>query len=210
MRELSWALCSQGLYKESENVARYAMERFEGPLGPEHVFILETRSQLGTSLAEQGRYRESEDIFRAVLKQQSKLLGESHPSTLITAWRLAESLYAMDHIEEATIWYEKTLWGEVDVYGPDGSYTIASCGALRNCYEMQGRYDDAMELCQQLVERIQAVKGNDDPAIAKLQGWIEGTQNLLLEEEEDMSGEVTDYLSEEGDEGVREGTEEDQ
>jgi hypothetical protein len=116
----------------------------------------------------------------------------------------------MDHIEEATIWYEKILWGVVGVYGPDGKHTIALCGVLSYCYEKQGRYDDAMKLCQQLVERIRAVKGNDHPAVAKLQGWIEETQNLLLEAEEDMSGGETAYLSEEGDEGVREGTEEDQ
>jgi tetratricopeptide (TPR) repeat protein len=197
MNELSQNLCLQGLYKESEDVASHVIERFEGPLGPEHPFILRTRSQLARSLAQQGQYRQSGDIFRTVLKQQSKLLGESHPSTLITAWGVAGNLYGMGHIEEATIWYEKILWGGVGVYGPDSEDTILSCDALRNCYEKQGRYDDAMKLCQQLVERIQAVKGNDHPAITKLQGWIEETQNLLLEEEEDMSGEETDYLSEE-------------
>jgi hypothetical protein len=85
MQELSRTLCFQGLYKESEDVARYAVERFEGPLGLEDLSILETRCQLARSLAEQGQNRESEDIFRTVLKQRSKLLGESHPSTLLTA-----------------------------------------------------------------------------------------------------------------------------
>ena len=203
MNDLSSTLIKQELYKESEDIARHAVERFEMSLGPEHPIILKTHVQLARSIAAQGQYQESEDMLRTVLKQQSIILGESHPYTLSTTWGLAMLFEEMDYLEEATILYEKSFWGDLDLYEPDGRNTISSCDYLGWCYEKQGRYDDAMKLYRQLVERIQAVKGNDHPAIAKIQGWMESVQNQLLEEE-DMSGEETNTLSAGGEEDVSE------
>jgi tetratricopeptide (TPR) repeat protein len=207
---LSCTFYYQGLYKESEDIARRAVERFEVSLSPEHPSILNTHVHIARSIAARGKYLESEDIYRTVWKQQSKLLGESHPQALFTAWGLAISLENMERLEEATIWYEKSFWGDLGVYGPDGNDTIRSCYWLGRSYEMQGRYDDAMKLYRQLVERIQAVKGNDHPAIAEVKGWIERVQSRPLEGEEDTSGEETDSLSEKDDEDIREEMEGDQ
>jgi tetratricopeptide (TPR) repeat protein len=70
---------------------------------------LKVYAQLAWSIAKQGKYLESENIFRTALKRRSKILGESHPNTLKTAWLLARSLEPMGHLEEATIWYEKSF-----------------------------------------------------------------------------------------------------
>jgi tetratricopeptide (TPR) repeat protein len=200
--DLSWTLNRQGLHKESEDVARLAVERLEGSLGPKQPRILKAHVRLARSLAAQGQYIESGKEFRTVFKKQSKLLGESHPATLTTAWELALSLEEMGHLEEATKWYEKTFWGDFGVHGPDGKNTVCSCNGLGLCYEKQGRYRDAMKLYRELVERIQAVKGNDHPAIAEVQGWIEGIQKRPLEGEEYMTEEDTATLSEGDDEDM--------
>jgi hypothetical protein len=71
---------------------------------------------------------------------------------------------------------EKLFFGDVEKYGIVHKFTIEMCEELGQCYTEPGRYDDAIYLFQQTIERLALIQYSDPDCpnayTEELSNWI--------------------------------------
>jgi tetratricopeptide (TPR) repeat protein len=121
----------------------------------------------------EGQLLESEEILRGILNR-----GPDHPTTVkFNALDiLAALLTEIGRQEEAATLGEKLFFECVEMYGIAHKFTIWSCGKLGTCYTKLGRYDDAIYLYQQTIERLALIQGSEtdfcNAYTQELNNWI--------------------------------------
>jgi tetratricopeptide (TPR) repeat protein len=179
MMNIGWALACQKSYDESHRVLYDAVQRSKISLGPEHLETLALQNRFAWTLYWQRRLKESEEIFREVWSLQCKLLGESTYISISTIQGLAWVLKEMDRFGEAIEWSKKIFERSLDAYGPENEWTLEDCDHLGECYEKEGRYVDALELYQQMVEKLRSSGSIEHPAVARFESYIEDIHEAM-------------------------------
>jgi tetratricopeptide (TPR) repeat protein len=188
MLNIGWAFRRQKFYDESYSVLYDAVQKSKTSLGPEHLRTLDLQNNLAFTLYAQGKLEEGEEIFREVWSLHCKLFGESAFSSLYTVKGLALVLKKMDRIGEAIAWSENLFGRSLDLYGPEHEWALDACEDLGECYEKEGRYADALELYQQMVEKLRSSGNIGHPAVAYFESSIENIYEVMPPER-NVSGE---------------------
>ncbi|UNI16617.1 hypothetical protein JDV02_003040 [Purpureocillium takamizusanense] len=132
-------------------------------LGREHPETLKSKLTLAKIKTAMNQFDDAEEIFREGLPAAKRNLGETHLGTLAARtwhghlyWR--QGLYA----EAATIWedviqkhnYEQSKRA-------DGEHVdrVQAMWFLVHCYEDQGRIDDAIKICEEVIQLTRSFGG---------------------------------------------------
>jgi hypothetical protein len=182
MSALAMSLNHQGRYFDGTSALNCAAERFkdiirlESPLGSFYFY------EKARTLGFQGCLFESEEILRAILRH-----GPDHRSynIMIATDKLADILMRTGREPEAVILQENVFFTAVELYGIKHKYSMRDCWQLGFSYARQGRYDDAILLFKQTVEKVALSNpGNSDfrdEYIDELQGWIVDVEEMKEE-----------------------------
>ncbi|KAN0106744.1 TPR-like protein [Hyaloscypha variabilis] len=173
MSYLASCLLGQGKYGDSAAVL-VATERYFKDL-----ICLENSSgrlyykQKAKLLRAEGRLLESEKIFRDILNHgpDNPTVGRNN-----ALYHLASLLTETGLQEEAAALWEKLFFEQVEFKGIAHNTSIADCECLGHFYTKFGRYDDAIHLFQQTIEKLVLIQGNDpdfcNEYIEELSDWI--------------------------------------
>lgn len=131
--------------------------------GREHPHTLLAKLTLARIKAAQNKTDESEAMIRQNIPIAERNLGENHLGTMLGRFYLAQVIARQNRYEEA----ENILIGIVEKkrykasVREDGEHTdrIQAMWLLLNCYQEQGKIDDAIRIGDELAEGVQAIGG---------------------------------------------------
>jgi tetratricopeptide (TPR) repeat protein len=114
---------------------------------------------------------EGEKLFRALISFSAESRdGEWNYLELSTLYDgLALALMGTGRVEEAIHWYQKALEGWLICYGANDALAQEACWSLAWCYQDQGRYDDALKLYHQMIDKIRQSGEDPDGANAEFE-----------------------------------------
>ena len=136
---------------ESLQLARRAVALSES--APESALALKAKAELATTLRDQGEHGEAKDLFETALALQKKLLGEESADTINTMRELARLLSITgDNVRAAELMDEIARVGKK--FRPRHPTTLAAVDALSKEYARLGRYDDAAETLEDMLEML--------------------------------------------------------
>ena len=180
-QNLCRTLYVQERYEVCEEVCQHARQQVKSLLGPNHDITLCLDFRLATIWKKRGiRYAECEMLLRETLQRQRVLYSAFNAATVDSIQELAELLTTLGRHNEASEFYEQAFWNDLDTYGPDHNYTLDSFLELGTSYECEGRRDDTLLLAREYIKQIGELKGKDDPAIIKVQKWLDERPEQLL------------------------------
>jgi tetratricopeptide (TPR) repeat protein len=151
MKSFAWILYRQRQYSEAEDICRPQLERLQASLGGEHPVVIKIRQVLANCLAHRGRFIESEAILQTLLAQSSGPI-ECYRDMLYVAEDLGDILKGNGRFLEATTLTERAYQGLLRLFGPEFPGTVDACFSLGDCYEIQGKFKDALKLYQEQME----------------------------------------------------------
>lgn len=161
MEDLAYALCvGKGYEGEPLRIATLAAERFTPSLGTEHPMILMVQDQRAWIMARMGNLIESEKLFRVLVSLYSRE-GRSINKALDVWGGLAYVLWMTGQKDEAIAWYKKVFEFRLSRYGASHPDTADSYCSLGDIYEECGRYDEALKLYHEMIDKIR--ESGEDP-----------------------------------------------
>jgi tetratricopeptide (TPR) repeat protein len=183
--------------EEAYDMITNAIERFRGTLGLRHRTIFLFQIDLAWTMLELGKLHEGEKLYRALISFSTECRdGQWSSSNLSDLYQgLAKALMRTGRVEEAIPWHQKALEGQLTCYGANDALTQATCWSLGWCYEDQGRYDDALKLYHQMIDKIRQSSEDLDGANAEFESEI-----LRIQERMEQSASHSYFSDEESSE----------
>lgn len=179
MTSLGRCLNKQGRYADGRNVLDCAAERFKNIIQIESPSCTYYFYQRATALRLEGYLSESEEILRAVLRHTP---DHSNYNRTVLMGELADILMRTGGEAEAVTLREKAFLAEVETFGLEHKYSRWSCRELGFCYTRLGRYDDAIKLFKQTIEKVALGTFADDEDrdwyTKQLQSWTIKVENM--------------------------------
>ena len=130
-----------------EMLTKYARE-LERILGPEHFKTLQAKVDLGIFFIRANRLDDAEAMLDRLLQSLGQTTGV--PALSLYSY-LGDLRGAQSRLDEAVVMYEQSLAGFKAILGPFDVFHNRFVGhnilALGVVYQLQGRKDEAMELC---------------------------------------------------------------
>jgi tetratricopeptide (TPR) repeat protein len=150
--DLALALQFQGKYDASEGLAQEALDQSTLLSGPEHPNTLHCADVLATTFRRHGKYEESLAMSTKVFEGREKLLGAKHINTLNSLNNLAIVHKYMGHMGIAEGMFRQALegFGSHALTHP-AAFVVA--GGLSGVLRDQKRYDEAIEIARQTLQR---------------------------------------------------------
>ncbi|PMD41145.1 TPR-like protein [Hyaloscypha variabilis F] len=203
MTYLSWGFDTAGTYEDSYNVATKALEQYSPLLGRNHRFILDLGERRAWSMLSLGKLTESEALFRDLLSRRD---GASCAALANMHCGLGTVLTKMNRFEEATGWLEKSFRHRIEIYGPNNDTLRATYLDLSDRYEAQGRFHEALKVCQQMIDKGREVGGDNNEVVAELEAEFAWIEEKINEKSDLFSGSseddwVSDSTDDDDDEG---------
>ena len=155
----------------------------EKKLGKEHPYTLWAAANLARVKTAQGNFLEAESDIRAGLMIATRNLGAQHIGTLFGKLHLGDNLSKQGRLPEAI---------EVLIEVADGHRHMASANngehpdrvaALHRiciCYQRQGRLDEAIRACEEAIQGLTAIGGQDHPYMKQLNSIIEELHQIRI------------------------------
>ncbi|PKY00777.1 hypothetical protein P168DRAFT_275238 [Aspergillus campestris IBT 28561] len=135
-------------------------------MGKEHPFTLFAMASMARINIGLGRHDEAEDLLRSGLAIADRNLGEDHIGTLMGRTWLGAVLAHQSRFEES----EATLLRVIEMLRNISSYRgenhpdrLSAMIQLSLCYRLQGRYDDAIQLCDRIIDGLQTISVTQHP-----------------------------------------------
>jgi tetratricopeptide (TPR) repeat protein len=182
MSSFARSLNKQGRYADVRSVLNCAAACFKDLIREESPSCFLYFYEKAMALKFEGCLFESEEILRAILRHEP---DHGSKNSMIVMEELADTLMRTDREPEAVTLQEKVFFAEVEMHGIDHRFSKWYCYNLGFSYARQGRYDDAILLFKQTVEKV-APSNLRDPAfrneyIDELQDWIIGVEKMKEE-----------------------------
>jgi tetratricopeptide (TPR) repeat protein len=196
--------------EEAYNMITNAIERFRGTLGPRHPNIFHLQMHLAWNMLKLGMLHEGEKLYRALISLSAESRdGEWSCSDLSYLHKgLAKALRTTGRVEEAIYWYQKALEEQLTCYGANDVLTRGTCRGLAWCYQDQGRYDDALKLYHQMIDKVRQSGEDPDGANAEFESEILRIQERMEQSTShsySSDEESSEYESVSNSEGLYEG-----
>jgi tetratricopeptide (TPR) repeat protein len=170
---LAWSLNAQERYEDCAKVLQLIEGRFEELLDFSKRYCSLYYCQKAKVLEAKGQLAESEALLRAALVE----LDPASPSATNLMLQLVDLLKkTAGRTADALPWREKLFLSSNRRFGIEHRYSRYDCKKLGFCYAELRRYDDAIHLFQDMVEKLALVQGGDfgerNAYAAELRGWI--------------------------------------
>jgi tetratricopeptide (TPR) repeat protein len=195
MKHLAEALYLQGQTKLSLEWASCRAECAAARLGEDDRTTMDARIKVAKFLGATGRIKESEDLFHSTLGSMVRLLGRRHQDTISCILNHGIMLRGEGRYSEAEAWFRESFELSLGLFGPEDSYTSASCDRLVFCLKKMRRFDEALQLCERYLQELRLREGITDQhkMIIKFQGWI----NEIMECTEEQLRVLDIFVAEE-------------
>ena len=151
-----------GATRKPKRLPERFLEIRQARLGPEHLSVAASLSELGSIAFNTGRYQEAEQHFVDALRIREKLLGKDHPSNADYLHNLAVLYTDSSRAGEAEKLYLKALAIREAAVGPDHPSVARSLSNMSNLYVYLGRLDEAEKVLLRSV-KIHESRGLDHP-----------------------------------------------
>jgi tetratricopeptide (TPR) repeat protein len=183
--------------EEAYDMITNAIGRFRDTLGPRYPTIFLLQMDLAWNMLKLGMLHEGEKLYRALISFSAESRdGEWSCLELSNLYHgLAKALMRTGRVEEAIHWYQKALEERLTCYGANDVLTRHTCRSLAWCYQDQGRYDDALKLYHQMIDKIRQSGEDPDGAYAEFESEI-----LRIQERMEQSTSHSYSSDEEGSE----------
>ena len=162
------AVHGRGDYPAAHGLYRQALAVRRRTLGNDHLDVARTLQDLARLLRAQGDLAGAEVMHRESLALRRRRLGEEHPMVTASLNNLALVLYQQGKPEALPLFREtlaanRRLLGDAHPRVTTGMSNLA--GALS---DFEGRYDEAVALAAEVVERMRRSVGDDHPDFARV------------------------------------------
>jgi eukaryotic-like serine/threonine-protein kinase len=127
-----------GLYPNSLEHLRRALELQEREHGPDHPDSLIARSMLGGLMIEDGKLDEAEKYLVPALDGLTRLVGPDNSETLLATWRIAKIDFPAGRLASAVERLNRVRSGYERVLGPDAPETLEVINDLACVTNEQG------------------------------------------------------------------------
>ncbi|KAJ5316926.1 hypothetical protein N7508_001434 [Penicillium antarcticum] len=142
------------------------LEARKKTMGKEHPFTLFAMASMARFNIALGRYNDAEDLLRSGLEIADRNLGEDNLGTLMGRTWLGTVLAHQSRFDES----EATLLRVMEKLRNISSYRgenhpdrLNAMIQLSLCYRLQGRYDEAIRLCDRIIEGLQKISVTQHP-----------------------------------------------
>jgi tetratricopeptide (TPR) repeat protein len=195
-------LDTQGNSVEAEAEQRRALALREEALGPEHLEVAQTRSNLATVLTHQGKFVEAEAEFRRALALLERELGPDHPRVSMGHNNVAAALHGQGKLDEAEAVWRHALAVRQKTLPPDHPDLAQSHHNLGVILTAKGEYDEAIAEYRNALAIRDVVLGPDHPIVATTHhniGAVLQAQGELAEAEVEIRRALAVYDATHGD-----------
>lgn len=168
---LARVLKDQGLYRESEILARNVVDASHILLGPDDSLTYNVLSKIG-------RFGTVERIARRAFIGLGKQCGAFHPYTLRTAKRLGTYIRLQNRLEEAQPILENAQRAQKKIYIGYHPELLSTLSSLAMVYAGQGKLSDAHEILSKVLRKRRSTFGGEHPdtesTVGQLRDWATG------------------------------------
>ena len=161
LNSLATVLWEQNRITDTEEVLRRIVE-VEQKRGLQTTAAFVHMDNLAFVLTARGKLDEAESMHRRALEGFRALLGEGSPHTLIAMRNLADLHFNRGEIDEAAELASKALAIERAQQG-ESQRLVNALNDLGKYRRAQGRYEEALELIREAVERSSRISGAENP-----------------------------------------------
>jgi tetratricopeptide (TPR) repeat protein len=162
---LAWkcamTLCSDGRYREAEELQEHVMQTRKRVLGDEHPDTLTSINSLALTYWNQGRWEAAEGLEVQVMQIRKRVLSEEHPDTLLSMNNLASTYRDQGRWKEAEALEVQVMQMRKRVLGDEHHNTLNSMANLALTYSKQGRWKEAEKLQVQATQAMKRVLGDE-------------------------------------------------
>ena len=155
-----------GQYAKAQTPLEGALDIREKTLGPEHLDVAASFSDLAVLHHTQGRHKVAEQLYQQALDIWEKAPGPTHSSSLTTLNNLASLYRDQDRYKQAESLFQKTLKIREKVLGPAHPDLATSLNNLATLYYARGQYKQAESLFQKALKIREKVLGPVHPDLA--------------------------------------------
>jgi serine/threonine protein kinase/tetratricopeptide (TPR) repeat protein len=131
--------------------------------GPDSPFTLDAMNNLAVSYHVEGRQADALTIWKQVLDRSSRLYGPEDPRTVMAMNNLAFG-YDDSHRAQTIALLETVVQLDTKNAGPEDPLTLDAKDNLAHFYGEAGRFTEALELEQKVLDTRQKNLGPEDPA----------------------------------------------
>ncbi|KAI9712598.1 MAG: hypothetical protein M1828_001664 [Chrysothrix sp. TS-e1954] len=164
--------------KRANELITDVYERRRERFGREHVYTLWSSCNLARILAARGSLESNVEMIQKAkqvlcegLEAAERNLGPDHIGTLMGRMHLANTFLLEQDYETAEHDLKEIAEKQRQLPSArDGTHRdrIATLEMLASCYELQGRYEAAMQICETVMREFDALGGHDHPFRLKL------------------------------------------
>ncbi len=155
----------RGQYAEAKELLLQACTLHE-QLGPQHLDLAGSLSNLAALYYHQGKYIEAEPLYCRALAIFEQQLGSQHPDTAQSLNNLALLYEQQGKYTEAEPLHQRALVIREQQLGPQHPNTAQSLNNLALLYERQGKYTEAESLHQRALAIREQALGPQHPETA--------------------------------------------
>jgi tetratricopeptide (TPR) repeat protein len=155
-----------GRYAEAEPLFKRALAIREKVLGPDHLDVGQSLTNLGDIYRCRGRYGEAEPLLIRGLAIREKALGPNHPAVGISLNDLALVYHGQGRYAEAERLYERAIAIYEKAFGPDHREVGTCLDNLARLYRAQGRYAEVEPLYKRAIAIYEKALGPDHREIS--------------------------------------------
>jgi class 3 adenylate cyclase/tetratricopeptide (TPR) repeat protein len=159
-------LWRRGEYRTAEALHAHALAIREKILGPDHLDVATSLTNLAIVCGEQGRQDEALQLFARALAIREKALGPDHNLVANSLSNLAHVYDDLGRTEEAVAFYARALASHEKAFGPDHPDVATSLNNLASAYCNRGRYEEAEPLHLRALAIREKELGCDHPDVA--------------------------------------------
>jgi len=173
LKTLASSLNNQKRFEDSAKVLQVIEARFGKLLDFSKVYCAGYYGEKAKLLEAKGQLAESEALLQAAL---AKLPPASASATNLMQQLVHLLKRTAGRTADALSWMEKMLLLSNQRHGMEHVYSRYCCEQLGFSYAKLGRYDDAIHLFKEMVEKLALIQGGDfgerNAYAAKVRGWI--------------------------------------
>ena len=153
---LAQCLMRMKRFQEAEEEMLFLHEQRVATLGEQHDQVLGCRSDLSSLYLYWQRFAEAQEWSLSAYETATALHGDHHPTSYGMLANLAHAAEGLGQDEEAEAMLLEALAGMRETQGPDHVETLGVQWSLAYFYNARERFEEALPLARELVERTPA------------------------------------------------------
>ncbi|MCA8959073.1 MAG: serine/threonine protein kinase [Planctomycetes bacterium] len=164
LQSLGWAAKHLELWDLAETATREALADREFVFGARHEETFHSRAELALLATERHDTQRAYELFTSLLADSSELFPEDFPPSVQCRRGYVQVLIQMHRFEEAEVEARRVLEICRRAHGENHVDTIGASAQLASLLEEQGKYEEAIPLLEESLQRLVDL-GPDQPLI---------------------------------------------